>query len=89
MAKLYKMTIYVCDLEGDLDLEQIKELINDRALNGISVSCITHYANEQAGPEIEWDDDIDINYHNSTTEQWDKYFERRDYGMDQRKRQVA
>lgn len=75
MAKLYKMTLYVCDLEGDLDLEQIKELINDRALDGIAVSCITHYANEQVGPEIEWDDDIDINYHNSTTEQWDKYFE--------------
>lgn len=50
MAKLYKMTLYVCDLEGDLDLEQIKELINDRALDGIAVSCITHYANEQVGP---------------------------------------
>ena len=75
MAKLYKMTLYVCDLEGDLDMEQIKELINDRALDGIAVSCITHYANEQVGPEIKWDDDIDINYRNSTTEQWDKYFE--------------
>ena len=76
MAKFYKMTLYVCDLEGDLDLEQIKELINDRALDGVVVSCITHYANEQEGPEIKWDDNIDINYHNSTTEQWDKYFER-------------
>ena len=63
------------EIGGDLDLEQIKERINDRALDGIAVSCITHYANEQVGPEIEWDDDIDINYHNSTTEQWDKYFE--------------
>lgn len=75
MAKLYKMTLYVCDIEGDLDLEQIKELINDRALEGISVNCITHYADEQEGHEIEFYDDIDINYTNSTTEQWDKYFE--------------
>ena len=76
MAKLYKMTLYVCDLEEDLDLDEIKCLIDDRALSGISVNCITHYANEQVGPEIEWDDDIDINYCDSTTEQWDKYFER-------------
>lgn len=74
MAKLYKMTLYVCDLGEDLDLEEIKELIDNRGLDGVSISCITHYAGEQEGPEIEWDDDIDINYTNSTTEQWEKYF---------------
>lgn len=77
MAKLYKMTLYVCDLEGDLDLDQIKGLIDDRALNGIAVRCVTHYANEKAGPEIKWDDDIDLNYTNSTTEQWENYFQNR------------
>lgn len=75
MAKLFKMTLYVCDLEGDLDLEQIKDRINDRALDGVAVSCITHYADEQEGPEIEFYDDIDINYCDSTAAQWDKYFE--------------
>lgn len=35
MAKLYKMTLYVCDLEENLDLDHIKELINYRALYGI------------------------------------------------------
>ena len=74
MAKLYKMTLYVCDLEGDLDLKQIKELIDDRGLDGISISCVTHYSDEQEGPYIEWYDDIDLNYKNSTTEQWEKYF---------------
>ena len=24
--------------------------------------------------KIEWDDDIDLNYTNSTTEQWERYF---------------
>lgn len=75
MAKLYKMTLYVCNLEGNLCLEEIKERIDNIALDGIAVNCISHFADEQEGPEIEWDDDIDINYHNSTTEQWDKYFE--------------
>lgn len=76
MANLYKMTLYVCDLEEDLDINEIKSLIKDRGLDGISVSCICHFANEQVGPNIECDDDIDINYSDSTTEQWEKYFKK-------------
>lgn len=45
------------------------------ALDGISISCITHFSNEKVGPRIEWDDDIDLNYTDSTTEQWERYFE--------------
>ena len=74
MAQLYKMTLYVCDLGENLSLDEIKRLINDDALDGIATSCITHYANERVGPKIEWDDDIDLNYTNSTTEQWERYF---------------
>ena len=74
MAQLYKMTLYVCDLEENLSLNEIKRLINDEALDGVSVSCITHFADEQTGPYVEFDDDIDLNYMNSTTEQWERYF---------------
>lgn len=75
MAQLYKMTLYVCDMEEDLSLNEIKRLISDDALDGISISCITHFSNEKVGPRIEWDDDIDLNYTGSTTEQWERYFE--------------
>ena len=75
MAQLYKMTLYVCDLEENLSLNEIKRFISDDALDGISVSCITHFANEKVGPRIEWDDDIGLNYTKSTTEQWERYFE--------------
>lgn len=74
MAQLYKMTLYVCDLAEDLSLDEIKTLIEDRALDGISVSCITHFAGEKIGPCVEWGDDIDLNKMDSTTEQWEKYF---------------
>lgn len=74
MAQLYKMTLYVCDLEENLSLDEIKTLINERALDGVSVACITHYTNEQVGSCIEWDDDIDLNKMDSTTEQWERYF---------------
>lgn len=74
MAQLYKMTLYICDLGEDLSLNEIKRLISDEALDGISISCITHYANEKVGPNIEWDDDVDLNKINTTTEQWEKYF---------------
>lgn len=74
MAQLYKFTLYVCDLEEDLSLDKIKRLISDDAFDGISVSCITHFANEKVGPRIEWDDDIDLNYTDSKAEQWERYF---------------
>lgn len=74
MAKLYKMTLYVCDLEENLSIEDIKYLINERALDGISVSCLTHYTDEKVGKQIEWHDDIDINYSKSTDKQWENYF---------------
>lgn len=74
MAQLYKMTLYVCDLEENLSLDEIKQLISNNALDGVSVSCVTHFADEQVGPHIEWDDDIDLNYINSTTKQWERYF---------------
>lgn len=77
MAQLYKMTLYVCDLEEDLCLEEIKERINDIALDGIAVNCITHYANEQVGKRIDFSNNIDINYTDSKTEQWEKYFDKK------------
>lgn len=74
MAQLYKMTIYLCDLGEDLTIEEIKTLIDDRALSGISVNCIAHFAEEKIGKHVEWDDDIDINRTDSTTEEWERYF---------------
>mgnify|MGYP000759885871 FL=1 len=75
LAQLYKMTLYVCDLEENLSLNEIKRIIKDDALDGISTSCVTHFSNEKVGAHVDWDDDIDINYTNSTTEQWEKYFD--------------
>lgn len=74
MAQLYKMTLYVCDFEEDLSLEEIKTLIEDKALNGVAINCVCHFDDEKIGPHIEWDDDIDINYRNCTAEAWEAYF---------------
>lgn len=74
MAKLFKLTVYICDLNGDLDLDKIKDLIDNRALNGIATSCITHYDGEKTGREIEFYDGIDLNQTTSTTKQWERYF---------------
>ena len=75
MTKLFKMTLYVCDLEETLSLDDIKVLIDERGLDGVALNCVTHFADERVGPKIEWNDDIDLNYKNSTTEQWERYFE--------------
>ena len=47
MAQFYKMTLYVCDLEEDLSLDEIKILINERALSGVSVNAICRFSNEK------------------------------------------
>ena len=78
MAQLYKMTMYICDLEDSLSLEEAEANI-DNVLSGVATNCITHYSNEKVGPNIEWDDDIDLNRIDATTEQWEKYFNEQNY----------
>ena len=75
MAQLYKMTLYVCDLDDSLSLDEIKVLIKQDALDGVSVNCLCHFADEQVGPQIEWNEDINLNKCNCTASVWDKYFE--------------
>ena len=75
MAQLYKMTLYVSDLEDSLSLDEIKVLIKQNALDGVSVNCLCQFADEQVGPQVEWDDDIDLNKCNCPTSTWEKYFE--------------
>ena len=75
MAQLYKMTLYVCDLNNNLSLNEIETLIKQDALDRVSVNCICHFANERLGDKIEWHDDIDLNYTNCPTSAWDKYFD--------------
>ena len=74
MAQLYKMTLYVCDLEENLSLDEIKTLIDERALDGCAVNCICHFTDEQIGQQVEWDDDIDLNYIGCKKESCEKYF---------------
>lgn len=74
MAQLYKMTLYVCDLEDNMGLQSIKRAIEEDALDGISVSCLCHFSDEKVGPEVEWNDDIDLNCGDCRTEQWEEYF---------------
>ena len=75
MAQLYKMTLYVCDLEDSLSLDEIKVLIKQDALDGVAANYFCHFTDEQVGPQIEWDEDIDLNKCNCPTSVWDKYFE--------------
>lgn len=47
MAQLYKMTLYVCDLEENLSIGEIKTLIAERALDSCTVNCICHFTDEK------------------------------------------
>lgn len=75
MAQFYRMTLYVCDLEEELSFDEIKTLIDERALSGVSINAICRFANEQLGKQIEWHDDVDINKLDCPISAWEKYFD--------------
>ena len=54
MAQLYKMTLYVCDLEDSLSLDEIKTLIEQDALNGISVNCVCLFLLPRLFAEVQY-----------------------------------
>ncbi len=70
-ARLYKMTTYFCVIDESYETEDIKDFIED-SLSGEGM--ITQCDNEVVGPEIEWHDDINLNFSNATAENWEKYF---------------
>lgn len=75
MAQLYKMTLYVCDLEENLSLDEIKHVIEQDALNGIFLNCICHFSDEKIGKQIDFYDEIDINRTDCPTSSWENYFQ--------------
>lgn len=72
MAKLYKFTTYICDLD-ETPLSELKHYIDD-GLDNMGCHCIIHFDKEKICPSIGWNNNIDINMLDSTTEQWEKYF---------------
>lgn len=74
MAQLYKMTLYVCDLEENLNLKEIERSIEEYALDGASVNCLCHFSDQQVVPDVEWNENIDLNCGDCSTEQWEEYF---------------
>lgn len=70
MAKLYKATVYVLDVnECYSDLDEIF-CEAERGAEDANFICFEH-----KGIEIEWDDDININKWNASKEDYDLYFE--------------
>ena len=75
MAQLYKMTLYVCDLEDALSLNEIKTLIKQDAPRWCCRKLHLPLCRRTGWPQVEWDDDINLNYLDCPTSTWEKYFE--------------
>ena len=73
VARLHKVTMFVTDIESDSDLEDDLEdlIVHGLSRYDLSPSCIE----VQSSKEFEWDDELKINYTNSTKEDFEKYFE--------------
>lgn len=73
MAKLYKVELYLCDVNDEFyDKDDVFEYLN--SLLEMDDYFLTRIINAKESKEFEWYDDIDINYSDCTKEEFDKYF---------------
>jgi len=75
MAKLYKVEMYILDINDcykDLDEIMIETecAIDEASFNSFNVESV----------ELEWEDDIDLNYTNATVGTYRKYFKEEKIG---------
>ena len=73
MAKLYKVELYLCDVNDEFyDKDDVLEYLN--SLLEMDDYFLTRIINAKESKEFEWYDNIDINYSDCTKEEFDKYF---------------
>lgn len=73
MAKIYKMIMYVCDLDDNLSVNELQDMINTYVLDRRSTDgfCLLQ---EVKSADIEWCDEHPLNYHTNSNNPavWDK-----------------
>ena len=71
-ARIYKIELYVCDLENNLTVPELEEMINDYVLSRTSTNgfCRLFKIKEN---EIDWNDDVQLNNiaSNAKRETWE------------------
>lgn len=74
MAKLYKVELYLCDVNDEFyDKDDVLEYLN--SLLEMDDYFLTRIINAKESKEFEWYDNIDINYSDCNIEKFEKYFE--------------
>lgn len=74
MAKLYKVELYLCDVNNEFyDKDDVLEYLN--SLLEMDDYFLTRIINAKESKEFEWYDNIDINYSDCNIEKFEKYFE--------------
>ena len=74
MAKLYKVELYLCDVNDEFyDKDDVLEYLN--SLLEMDDYFLTRIINVKESKEFEWYDNIDINYSDCNIEKFEKYFE--------------
>jgi len=69
MAKIYKVEMYICDINDDYT--DVEEIINDiENSNNAVFNCFNIKT-----VDLDWHDDIDINHSDCDVETYRKYFE--------------
>lgn len=71
MAKVYKVTAFYVNRDGNHETPE--DLINTIERDADNADLSLHIVEVKESEEFEWDDDIDINYTDATTDVYEKY----------------
>ena len=73
MATFKKFTMYVCDFNEDLSVEELQEMINQRVLDRCSTNGFCRLF-EQKSVTQEWEDEHPLNYreNNENPAEWER-----------------
>ena len=70
MAKLYKVEMYILDVNEDYS--NLEDAVSDMGLTSdLNLNCFN-----VKEVDIEWHDNIDLNFYNCSVENFRKYFEK-------------
>lgn len=72
MAKVYKATVYITDMNDDLSNDEVKEALRNL---GYELGSDVHIAKVKVSDDFEWEDELKINSTEVTNKDYEEYFQ--------------
>ncbi|QFP93402.1 UNVERIFIED_ORG: hypothetical protein Xoosp15_137 [Xanthomonas phage Xoo-sp15] len=79
MAKVYKVTMYIVDANGDYDCHDDGDMVNEIEHQvDVRMDVMTRVTSVESSEEFEWDDDLAVNKTNATIADYEAQLKKED-----------